>query len=146
MPVRVKVKLKSKTSEVVTTGLLNTGFTSLELDILIPKGLAERMNFWPPPEGAILETLDTAGGEVLSYIIPESIELTVLAKNKASKNVRCNVIVSTHEKEVLLSDALIEELNIEIISPKTGIRRFKGGAEEESVKPEYCKFDIFTSK
>lgn len=137
MPVRVKIKLKSEKSEIVTAGLLNTGFTSLELDILLPKGLAEKMNFWPPPEDAILETLDTAGGEVLSYIIPESVELTVLARNKVSKKVKCNVIVSTHEKEVLLSDALIEELNIEIISPKTGIWKFKGEIEEESVEPEY---------
>jgi len=38
MPVRVKVKIKSlKGKEVITSALLNTGFTSLEPDTLIPK-------------------------------------------------------------------------------------------------------------
>ncbi len=138
MPVRVKVKIKSlKGKEVITSALLNTGFTSLEPDTLIPKNLAKKLGLWPPPENSILETLDTAGGEVLSYVIPKSVEITILAKTKNSETIKCNAIVSTHEKEVLLSDALIEELKIEIISPKTGIWRFKGETEETSVEPEY---------
>jgi len=36
------------------------------------------------------------------------------------------VIISLHEDEVLLSDAVIEGLEVEILSPKTGLRRFKG--------------------
>jgi len=31
-----------------------------------------------------------------------------------------------HEREILLSDAVIEELEIEILSPKTGLWRFRG--------------------
>lgn len=137
MPVRVKVKLKSRKSEVITAALLNTGFTSDELDILVPKGLAERLGLWPPPENAILETLDTAGGEVLSYVAPSSVELAVIGQGGASRSVECNAIISTHEREVLLSDAVIEELGIEITSPKTGVWRFRGGVEQASVRPEY---------
>ena len=86
MPVRVKVKIKSlKGKEVITSALLNTGFTSLEPDTLIPKNLAKKLGLWPPPENSILETLDTAGGEVLSYVIPKSVEITILAKTKNCK-------------------------------------------------------------
>ncbi len=137
MPVRVKVKLESVKSKVETAALLNTGFTSMEPEILLPRKLAEKMSLWPPPENSTLETLDTAGGEVLSYVIPKSVEVAVETRNGFSKSVKCNVIVSTHEKEVLLSDALMEELGIEIISPKTGVWRVKGGKEEGSIEPEY---------
>ncbi len=137
MPVRVKVEIKSKGSRVVTSALLNTGFTTLEPEVLVPKKLAEKLSLWPPPENSILESISTAGGEVLSYIVPKSIEVKVLASKAASESIVCNAIVSMHEREVLLSDALIEELKIEIISPKTGIWRFRGRPEEGSVRPEY---------
>ena len=77
-------------------------------------------------KNTIIEVLDTAGGEVLSYYIPNAVELTVVEKDRSSKTIVCNVLVSLHEKEVLLSDAVIEELEIEILSPKTGIWRFRG--------------------
>jgi hypothetical protein len=137
MPARVRVKIRSGRREAATAALLNTGFTSLEPEALVPKGLAERLDFWPPPENAILESLDTAGGEVLGYVIPNAVEITILGKSGSSMGIGCNAIISTYEKEVLLSDALMEEAGIEIISPKTGVWRFKGRAEEDSVEPEY---------
>lgn len=128
MPVRVKVELKSvKSSDrIVASALLNTGFTSDTLDIHIPVEIAKTLKLWPPPPNTILEALDTAGGEVLGYFIPDGVKLTVLEEDRCSKTITCNVIVTTYEKEVLLSDAVIEELEIEIISPKTGLWRFRG--------------------
>ena len=130
MPVRVRVRLRSlrNGSVVIVSALLNTGFTSDELDIHVPRGLAEKLGLWPPPGNASLEVLDTAGGEVLSYFIPDAVELVVVDENdvEVSRRITCNVIVSLHEREVLLSDAVIEELGIEIISPKTGLWRFRG--------------------
>ena len=128
MPVRVRVKLESlRNNEVqVVSALLNTGFTSNELDIHIPRGLAEKLGLWPPPRNAMLEVLDTAGGEVLGYFVPNAVKLTVLEDDRTSKTITCNAIISLHEREVLLSDAVIEELEIEILSPKTGVWRFRG--------------------
>jgi len=128
LPVRVRVKLESmvNSKSLVTPALLNTGFTTDELDILIPREIAEKLGLWPPPPNAVLEVLDTAGGEVLSYYIPRSVKLTVLEEDRVSKTIICNTIVSPYEKEVLLSDAVIEELEIEILFPKRGLWRFKG--------------------
>ena len=131
MPVRVKVEIKSKGRQITTTALLNTGFTTPEPEVLLPKKLAEKLNLWPPPENSILESINTAGGEVLSYIIPKSIEITVLAGETSSKTIVCNTIVSMHEREVLLSDALIEELEIEIISPKPGYGDSRGSRRKQ---------------
>jgi len=128
LPIRVKVRLRSLRSNrsVLVPALLNTGFTSDELDIHIPKNIASELGLWPPPENSSLEVLNTAGGEVLSYFIPDAVELTVIEEDKNSKTITCNVIISLHEQEVLLSDAVIEELEIEILSPRTGLWRFKG--------------------
>ncbi len=128
MPVRVRVKLESLRSNnsLVVSALLNTGFTSDELDIHLPRDVAEKLNLWPPPNDASLEVLDTAGGEVLSYLIPRAVKLTVVEEDRVSKSIVCNALISLHEREVLLSDAVIEELEIEILSPKTGLWRFKG--------------------
>jgi len=128
LPVRVRVKLESLRSNnsLVVSALLNTGFTSDELDIHLPRDVAEKLNLWPPPNDASLEVLDTAGGEVLSYLIPRAVKLTVIEEDRTSKSIVCNALISLHEREVLLSDAVIEELEIEILSPKTGLWRFKG--------------------
>ena len=128
MPVRVKVRLRSLRNDnsVLVPALLNTGFTSNELDIHVPKDIASELGLWPPPKNSSLEVLNTAGGEVLSYFIPNAVELTVIENDRNSKTITCNVIISLHEPEVLLSDAVIEELEIEILSPRTGLWRFKG--------------------
>ncbi|MBS7610388.1 hypothetical protein KEJ19_07525 [Candidatus Bathyarchaeota archaeon] len=84
------------------------------------------MELWPPPADAILETLDTAGGEVLSYFIPNILDLNVAEVDRSSKTIRYNAIISTYERQILLSDAVIEELEIEILSPKVGLWRFRG--------------------
>jgi len=73
-----------------------------------------------------LEVLDIAGGEVLSYFIPRAVELTVVEEDRNSKSIVCNAIVTPHGEEVLLSDAVIEELEIEILSPRSGFWRFRG--------------------
>ena len=52
LPVRVKVRLRSlrNNSSVLVPALLNTGFTSNELDIHVPKDIASRLGLWPPPK------------------------------------------------------------------------------------------------
>ncbi|MBS7611802.1 hypothetical protein KEJ27_06300 [Candidatus Bathyarchaeota archaeon] len=128
MPVRVSVRIENVIKGIVLTApaLLNTGFTTESLDVHLPCRVAEALELWPPPVDAILETLDTAGGEVLSYFIPNILDLNVAEVDRSSKTIRCNAIISTYEREILLSDAVIEELEIEILSPKVGLWRFRG--------------------
>ena len=87
MPIRIRVKLKSLRSKqcLIVPALLNTGFTTDELDIHIPKNIAEELGLWPPPANSSLEVLDTAGGEVLSYFIPNAVRLTVIEEDRMSK-------------------------------------------------------------
>jgi len=128
LPVRVNVRIKNVVKDIVLTApaLLNTGFTTESLDIHLPCKVAETLELWPPPVDAVLETLDTPGGEVLSYFIPSALDLNVVEVDRLSKTIRCNAIISTYEQEILLSDAVIEELEIEILSPRIGLWRFRG--------------------
>ena len=82
LPVRVGVMLKSLRSGVIGEflALLNTGFISDELDLIIPRRIAEKLNLWPPPKGSTMELLDTVGGEVIAYRIPDSVELTAIER------------------------------------------------------------------
>ena len=134
MPVRVRVRIRRLGSslETVRPALLNTGFTSDELDIHLPRDVSKELGLWPPPREASLETIDTAGGEILTYYVRDAVEVTVLAGDRESKSIVCNVLTSLHERDVLLSDAVIEELEIEILSPRSGYWRFRG----ESVRRE----------
>ncbi len=63
------MRLKSlRSSRVVeTSALLNTGFTSNELDVHIPQSIAIELGLWPPPSDSMLEVISTPGGHVLSY-------------------------------------------------------------------------------
>ena len=88
--------------------MLNTGFTSEELDVHIPKNLAEKLSLWPPPQNSILEIMDTVGGNILSYVVPRSIRLKVVEDDRESKTSICSAATTLHEEEVFLSDAVIE--------------------------------------
>lgn len=72
--------------KLIISALLNTGFTSDELDIHIPQSVAKELGLWPPPKNSSLEILDTAGGEILSYFIPNAVKLTVIEEDRTSNN------------------------------------------------------------
>jgi len=58
LPVRVRVKLRSlrNDSSVLVPALLNTVFTSDELDIHVPKDIASELGLWPPPKKLIIRS------------------------------------------------------------------------------------------
>jgi hypothetical protein len=71
---------------------------------------------------------------------PESCTVNVVEEDRLSKSVKADLVISTIEKEVLLSDALTEELEIIIISPRKGLWKFTDDPLNKirySYKPEY---------
>lgn len=72
-------------------------------------------------------------GYVLGYV-----NVRIVASDRVSPWVRAEAISVAGEYEVLLSDALIEELGIEIIKPRKGLWRFlEESGVRESVEAEY---------
>jgi len=73
----------------------------------------------------------------LRYQLTGEVEVKAVAE-KPTQWVKARAVVVPGEYEVILSDALIEELEIELTRPKTGLWKLRGGEESRpSVPPEY---------
>ena len=139
MPVRVRVVIKSRLSNVTLTtlALINTGFVSETPDLAIPLTIAEKLKLWPRPINALSASLETGGGVVESYIIPQAVSIQVVTNDRVSKEVLANVIVNPFINEVLISDYLAEELGIQILYPRRGLWKFIDEDKiRQSVEPE----------
>ncbi|MGY0287295.1 MAG: hypothetical protein ACUX7D_00810 [Candidatus Methanodesulfokora washburnensis] len=126
MPVRLRIEVRRRdlNEGVMLTALVNTGFTSEEPDILMPSNVAKTLGLWPQPDGSLSIIFTTAGGEVEGYEVPQSVFVRVLAEDRASKEVLANALINPLTEDVLISDALAEELGIQILYPRRGIWKF----------------------
>jgi len=139
--VRIRIKINSLKGKppLEVSSLLNTGFGTEEPEVLVPVKVAEKLSFWPElPEGAMVKAYETAGGIARMYRISKAIEIQAATGDKISEPVKCSLVISEIENEVLLSDRIIEELNIIIESPAKGLWKFKDDVElRNSVEPQY---------
>lgn len=141
MGVRIKLKVKSLKSEALVdvNSLLNTGFESEDPEIILPLRVAELLGFYPAlPEGAVIKTYETTGGLVRMYHVKEGVEIQAITEDRPSNPVRCAAVLSELEKEVLLSDKTIEDLEMVLERPREGLWRFRGEEKvRKSVEPQY---------
>jgi len=139
--VRIRIKINSLKGKppLEVSSLLNTGFGTEEPEVLVPVKVAEKLSFWPElPEGAMVKAYETTGGIARMCRISKAIEIQAATRDKISKPVKCALVISEIENEVLLSDRTIEELDIIIESPAKGLWKFKDDVElRNSVEPQY---------
>ena len=141
MPVRVKIRIKSLrglriSKGIESTALLNTGYTGSSPEIIVPVRLAEEMGLWPPPIDAVESTYDTAGGPARFYAIKDAITLRIVDDDSASRELTTDVVISPMEREALLSDVVIGELEVAIMNAHKGYWRFNF---DPSNKTRYTK-------
>ncbi|MBS7606117.1 MAG: hypothetical protein QW186_08555 [Candidatus Bathyarchaeia archaeon] len=144
MPVRVRVKIKGLKglragSAIETSALLNTGYTGASPEIIVPVRLAERLGLWPPPSNAIESTYDTAGGPARFYVIREAATLQIVGEDLPPRELIVDIVISPLEREVLLSDYVIGELEIIILNAYRGAWRLQSDPPEKmrySERPE----------
>ena len=137
MAVRIQVRLvSSKGSEAIFAAIANAGFESDEPEIILPERLAEHLNFYPRlPEGTEVEEYRSLGGRFRAYRIPGLAEVSALTGDKISGPVRVTVTIVPGENEALLSDRLIDALEIELIKPGEGLWKFRGEVEVRKSEP-----------
>jgi hypothetical protein len=142
MAVRVRIRIKprsgGKIEEVVA--LVNSGFETEKPQILMPIPLARRLDLWPPPPDSYLVELGTAGGPVRNYLVPDALDVYIVAQDRVRGPVTCDVILSYFEEEVVLNDKLSEELGIMILGIGSGRWRFVDDPPDKirfSEKPQY---------
>ena len=132
---RIEVEIRYQGRVERTPALVNSGYEAPEPEIHIPLALARRLGFQVDRLHSV--TYRVVGGEVTTLILGD-VEVRVVTSDKVTDWVRAKAVLVVGEYEVLLSDALIEALGIEIIKPKSGLWRFHGEAiVRESVRPRY---------
>jgi hypothetical protein len=141
MGVRVKLRIEIKDKLVETVALANSGFETEEPQLLVPYAFLLRNSISLDELGRpkVLE-FDTAGGPISMHVYPKACRVVAIEPDRMSKEVVSDLVVSPVEKEVLMSDALIEELGIIILSPRSGLWRFSDDPVEKvrhSYPPEY---------
>jgi len=137
MPVRVRLAVKShrNNAELEVIALVNTGFTSDAPDIALPVPIAERLGLWPAPEGSVYIAVETCSGSMVTHIVPRALSVRVVTEDRTSREVEANALVSPYITEALISDALAEELGVQILYPRKGLWKF---ADEEKVRGSAC--------
>jgi hypothetical protein len=134
VPVRLRVEIERARSRevIVLIALVNTGFTSEGPDTLVPASVARAL-------GLVLNRADPCP----SYLAQRMARLGaawchvqrrlgfLTTDDRVSEAVLANVIVDPLAEEVLISDALAEELGIQILYPRRGVWKF---AEEDRVR------------
>ena len=139
MAVRVRLRIRSLRSsvEVVSSALVNSGFEAETPQLLIPRRLAVELGLWPPPDDAYLIEVGTAGGPVRNYLVPGAAEVSVEAGDRSVGPVKCDVMISSLEQEVLISDRLGGELNIVILDLRGKWRFSDEDRVRETEAPQY---------
>jgi hypothetical protein len=139
--VRVKLRVRVGGRVVEAIALANSGYETDEPQLLVPYTFLIRNSISLDELGRprIVE-FDTAGGPISMHVYPKACSVAVVEPDKTSREVVADLAVSPVEREVLMSDALIEELGIIILSPRSGLWRFKDDPLDKvrrSYPPEY---------
>ena len=135
MGVRVRVRIRYSNKEVETVALANSGYESIEPEIHIPLAVAKRLGM--SLETATMERYSVVGSEVAAFSLGY-VYVRAETGDKVTEWVKAKAVCVPNEYEVIMSDALIEALGIEIVRAKQGLWRFHGEERvRESEKPFY---------
>ena len=118
--VRVKIRIRYRDKKIHTTALVNTSYESDRPEIHIPIALAKKIGL--SLDEARSDRYSVVGGEVNVFRlgqIYDSLDLEDFSKE--SKEATAEAVCVVGEYEVIINDALAEELGIEILAPRRGL-------------------------
>ncbi len=137
--VRIKIIINQKTLEAVA--LANSGFETDYPQLLVPKNFILLNNVDLERIGSPKQIeYDTAGGSIVMYVYPRICRIKLVDKDLESKEVLSDLVISPIEREIVMSDALIEELGIILLSPRKGLwRHFSDPVDKTRISypPQY---------
>ena len=135
MGIRIPLEIRRNNTIVQTSALANSGYESEEPEVHIPITLAKKLGF--SLEALRSERYYAIGIEVPTYVLGY-VYVRVFTSDRVSDWVRARAVTVPNEYEVIISDALIEALGIELVMPRTGLWRFRGESiTRKSIEPQY---------
>jgi len=128
--VRLKVRSRATAKELEVVALINSGFETLKPQLLVPARVAELLGLWPaiPRDYSVREYM-TAGGPVRKYVLADEVEVRVVVEYPTAPVV-ADLVVSTIEEEVLVSDKLAGRLGIVVYDFGEGLWRLASDPQE----------------
>jgi len=140
LAVRVRIRIKGKTKEVLTSALINSGFEAEEPQLVIPLSLAEALEM--TSTDASIEDFSTAGGGRASgYRVENPVDVELILDGEIPKVSAC-ITILPGEAEVIMSDRLTSEFGITVLDPWKGywcLRDELGTKRRPSIQPEEWK-------
>mgnify|MGYP000341891567 CR=1 FL=1 len=142
MVVRLRVRIRSSSGELITSALANSGYEAEEPEVVLPVSVAERLGLYPSlPGGTEVEEYVGVGGSIVrAFRTRGAVELTVLADDRMGGPVRATAVITPGEDEVILSDKALDALGVVLLRPGAGIWRFSDdppGIERASERREH---------
>jgi len=126
LPVRVRLRVRTRHGgkEAIVKALISTGFLADSPDMAMPIPLAQSLGLWPMPSEVLKVSIETGGGVVEAYTVPQAITVQLVTEDRVSREVVANVLVNPYIDEVLVSDYLAEELQVQVLYPRRGLWKF----------------------
>ena len=135
MGVRVRLKIRSRRAEAVTSALVSSGFESSEPEIILPPTLASILE---KRKIAVVEYRIAGGGFMSSVRIGE-LRVKLVLEDREREEVTAVGTMLPGEEEVFISDRLASALGIVILDPYEGLwclRDESGRKTRRSVLPQ----------
>ena len=142
MAVRVRLAIRNRETGALAelAALVNSGFETETPQLLLPVAAARELGLWPLRPEAVSATYDTAGGPVSVWVYPRALSVRVLVEDVEAPEVIADAVISTVEREALISDKLMSVLQIAIEDAGEGLWRFRFeglGRLRRSVGPQF---------
>lgn len=133
--IRVRIELSHNNNSAVTTALVNSGYESDVPEVHIPLSLARKLGFLL--EAMRSERYRAVGVEVSTYVLGD-VNIRIVVEDRKLNWTVARAVTVVGEYEVILSDALIEALGLEIVKPKSGVWKLRDEEKlRSSLEPEY---------
>ena len=127
MAIRLKLRLKRSDRQVDVVALVNSGYETLEPEVLVPSKIAEELGLLPLlPPGSMVKEYVLADGSIAKLIrIPRALKVSIVEEDTVVGDVEASVVVSDKADEVLISDKLAGKLGIVALDFAEGLWCFR---------------------
>ncbi|MGH7822257.1 MAG: hypothetical protein ACREQ9_21050 [Candidatus Binatia bacterium] len=126
MAVRVRVRIVSlagarEKAVVETVAVANSGYESDTPGALLPVRLASKLGLWPAPAGARVDRFVSPIGASELMTIPGAVRFSLAGVRDGA--VTSDAVIAERETEVVMNDALVEALELDLVAVRRGLYR-----------------------
>jgi len=125
--VRIKLRLVRGNSSVEVIALVNSGYETVEPELLVPPSIARDLSLYPQlPQGALVKEYKLADGSVTRLIkIPMAISVYAVEEDRVVGPVESSLVIAEKAEEPLISDKFTGKLGIAVLDFGEGLWCFR---------------------